>query len=73
MKHNRPGLPDIVIEFKKIKSKSDDETIQLNEAKAAMEQIKNREYSYGLGKNLILYGVCFNGKKPKVLMKQIFE
>ena len=70
MKHNRPGLPDIVIEFKKIKSKSDDETIQLEEAKAAIEQIKNREYPYGLGKNQILYGVCFNGKRPKVVMER---
>ena len=71
MKHNRPGLPDIVVEFKKSKSKSDDETAQLKEAEAAIEQIKNREYSYGLGKNLILYGVCFNGKRPKVVMEHI--
>ena len=71
MKHNRPGLPDIVIEFKKSKSKSDDETAQLKEAESAIEQIRNREYPYGLGKNLILYGVCFNGKKPKVLMERI--
>ena len=71
MKHNRPGLPDIVIEFKKIKSKSDDETTQLKEAEEAIKQIKNREYSYGLGKNQILYGVCFNGKKPKVVMNRM--
>ena len=71
MKHKIPGIPDIVIEFKKSKSKSDDETIQLKEAEEAIEQIKSREYSYGLGKNLILYGICFNGKKPKVVMKHI--
>ena len=70
MKHNRPGLPDIVIEFKKSRSKSDDETAQLKEAEEAINQIKNREYSYGLGKNLILYGVCFNGKRPKVVVER---
>ncbi len=69
MKHNRPGLPDIVIEFKKSKSKTDSEETQLKEAEEAINQIKNREYSYGLGKNLILYGVCFNGKRPKVIME----
>ena len=68
MKHNRPGLPDIVIEFKKSKSKMDSEEIQLKETEEAIKQIKNREYSYRLGKNLILYGVCFNGKRPKVVM-----
>ena len=73
MKHNRPGLPDIVIEFKKIKSKTDNEEIQLKEAEEAIKQIKNREYPYGLGKNLILYGVCFNGKRPKVLMEHILK
>ena len=73
MKHNRPGLPDIVIEFKKSKSKLDDEEIQLKEAEEAIKQIKDREYSYGLGKNLILYGICFNGKRPKVLMEQILQ
>ena len=73
MKHNRPGLPDIVIEFKKIKSKSDDEETQLKEAEEAIKQIKNREYSYSLGKNRILYGVCFNGKKPKVLMEHVSQ
>ena len=71
MKHNRPGLPDIVIEFKKSKTKTDDEKTQLKEAEEAIVQIKNREYSYGLSKNLILYGVCFNGKRPKVLMERI--
>ena len=71
MKHKIPGIPDIIIEFKKSKSKLDDETIQLKEAEEAIEQIKSREYSYGLGKNLILYGVCFNGEKPKVLMERI--
>ena len=73
MKHKIPGIPDIVIEFKKSKSKSDDEKIQLKEVEEAIKQIKDREYSYGLGKNLILYGICFNGKKPKVLMERISE
>ena len=71
MKHKIPGIPDIIIEFKKSKSKSDDEEIQLKEAEEAIKQIKDREYSYGLGKNLILYGICFNGKKPKVVMHHI--
>ena len=70
MKHKIPGIPDIVIEFKKSKSKSDDEETQLKEAEEAIKQIKDREYSYGLGKNPILYGICFNGKKPKVLMER---
>ena len=73
MKHKIPGIPDIVIEFKKSKSKSDDEETQLKETEEAIKQIKDREYSYGLGKNLILYGICFNGKKPKVLMERIFK
>ncbi len=73
MKHNRPGLPDIVIEFKKSKSKLDNEEIQLKEAEEAIEQIKNREYLYGLGKNLILYGICFNNKRPKVVMDKTFD
>ncbi len=63
--------PNIVMEFKKAKSGDEKESERL--AHEAIEQIHQRDHCKTLKGTTYLYGVCFNGKKPKaILEKTIF-
>jgi len=41
------------------------------DAKVALEQIKDKDYIFGLNGNIILYGIAFKGKEAKVLSETI--
>ena len=60
--------PNIVMEFKKAKSGDEKESERL--AHEAIEQIHQRDYCKELKGTTYLYGVCFNGKKPKAILEK---
>ncbi len=60
--------PNIVIGFKI--SKSEDETESERLAHEAIEQIYQRDYCKKLKGTTYLYGICFNGKKPKTILEK---
>ena len=60
--------PNIVMEFKKAKSGNEAESERL--AHEAIEQIHHRDYCKMLKGTTYLYGVCFNGKKPKAILEK---
>ena len=60
--------PNIVMEFKKAKSGDEKESERL--AHEAIEQIHQRDYCKKLKGTTYLYGVCFNGKKPKAILEK---
>jgi len=66
LRSNAPGLPHIIIELKRTRSNARLETVEAD-AKAALEQIKDRDYTFGLKGNIILYGIAFKGKEAKVV------
>ena len=59
--------PNVVIELKK---SSDDNRLE-HGARAAIQQIKDREYAHGLEGRTILYGIAFSGKKPFIISEEI--
>ncbi len=59
--------PNVVMELKK---SSDNRHIE-NDAKAALQQIKDKDYAYGLKGKTILYGIAFYGKKPFIVSEEI--
>lgn len=69
MRRNVPGMPNIVIEFKK--SKADDPAVWESDAKGALEQIKKQEYFHSLEGRTILYGIAMFNKKAKVVSEEI--
>ena len=66
LKSNAPDLPHVVIELKRSRSNAKPETVEAD-AKTALEQIKDRDYTFGLNGNIILYGIAFKGKEAKVV------
>jgi hypothetical protein len=66
LRSNAPDLPHVVIELKRSRSNARPETVEAD-AKAALEQIKDRDYTFGLNGNIILYGIAFKGKEAKVV------
>jgi len=64
------GDPGCVLEFKKVQ---DNETLE-SAAKRALDQIYRKEYAYELksmGRDVIAYGIAFEGKKVLVLKENI--
>ncbi len=59
--------PNVVMELKK----SDDDKHLENDAKAALQQIKDRDYAHGLEGKTILYGIAFSGKEPFIISEEI--
>ena len=66
LRSNAPDLPHIIIELKRSRSNARPETVEAN-ARDALEQIKDRDYTFGLNGNIILYGIAFKGKEAKVV------
>ena len=66
LRSNAPDLPHVVIELKRTRSNARSETVEAN-ARDALEQIKDRDYTFGLNGNIILYGIAFKGKEAKVV------
>ncbi len=58
--------PNVVIELKK---SADDRHLE-RDAKAALEQIKDRDYAYGLRGYTILYGISFSHKELFVVSEE---
>ena len=59
--------PNVVMELKR---SSDDSRLE-RDAKAALQQIKDREYTYGLKGKTILYGIAFSDKEPYIISEEI--
>ena len=66
LRSNAPDLPHIIMELKRSRSNARPETVEAN-ARDALEQIKDRDYTFGLNGNIILYGIAFKGKEAKVV------
>ena len=58
--------PNIVMELK-VKGGSNIDTC----AKAALEQILERDYAHGLSGKTIMYGICFDSKKARIVSESI--
>ncbi len=61
MTKKKGNSPNIVIELKRSE----------NDAKAALQQIKDRDYAHGLEGKTILYGIAFSGKEPFIISEEI--
>ncbi len=64
---NYPGLPNIVVEFKR--TASEDPRAWEKEAAEGLEQMRRKECFHGLKERTLLYGACFRNKKAKALME----
>ena len=71
MRRNDPRYPNIVVELKKSRSKTDIFNTMEKEARKALTQIKTKEYCRSLKGKTYLYGVCFQNKKAKVLFEEM--
>ena len=71
MRRNDPRYPNIVVELKKSRSKTDIFNTMEKEARKALTQIKTKEYYLGMKGKTYLYGVCFQNKKAKVLFEEL--
>ena len=67
MTKRKGDSPNIVIELKR----SENDGHLENDAKAALQQIKDKDYAHGLEGKTILYGIAFSGKKPFVISEEI--
>lgn len=47
-----------------------DETV-LKDAEKALAQIEDRDYVHGLSGRIIMYGIAFRGKEPRIVSKVI--
>ena len=67
MTKRKGDSPNIVIELKR----SENDGHLENDAKAVLQQIKDRDYAHGLEGKIILYGIAFSGKKPFIISEEI--
>ena len=67
MTKRKGDSPNIVIELKR----SENDGHLEHDAKAALQQIKDKDYAHGLEGKTILYGIAFSGKKPFVISEEI--
>jgi len=66
LRSNVTGLPHVVMELKRSRSNARPETVEAD-AKAALRQIRDRDYTFGLDGDIILYGIAFKGKEARVV------
>ena len=64
------GCPHVVIELKRSNTDADDDKVT-EDATRALTQIKEKDYSFGLKGDIILYGIAFRGKEPKILSEKM--
>lgn len=67
MRSRSPNYPNLIFELKCMDSDKDLE----KGAKEAMAQIHEKRYYLGMPGKVVLYGVCFCSKKPKVIVEAI--
>ena len=68
MKPTRPGLPNIIFELKK----TADKRKKLQKlADAAIDQIMDKEYYWGMDGRVLMYGIAFRGKESEVSFKEM--
>lgn len=68
MKPTRPGLPNIIFELKK----TADKRKKLQKlADAAIDQIMDKEYYWGMDGRILMYGIAFRGKESEVSFKEM--
>ena len=65
-----PGCPHVVIELKRCDTDADDDKVA-EDATRALTQIKENDYGFGLKGDIILYGIAFRGKEPKILSEKM--
>ena len=65
-----PTNPHVIIEIKHTKSDADDDTMS-KDAERALSQIKDRDYIHGLKGDVLLYGIAFRGKEPKIASERV--
>ena len=65
-----PTNPHVVIEIKHTKSDADDDTMS-KDAERALSQIKDRDYIHGLKGDILLYGIAFRGKEPRIVSERV--
>ena len=68
MKPTHPGLPNIIFELKK----TADKRKKLQKlADAAIDQIMDKEYYWGMDGRVLMYGIAFRGKESEVSFKEM--
>ena len=65
-----PTNPHVIIEIKHTKSDADDDTMS-KDAERALSQIKDRDYIHGLKGDILLYGIAFRGKEPRIVSEKM--
>ena len=65
LKSNLPCDRHIIMEFKKTRSNTRDDTME-GMTQAALQQIRDREYFHGLSGEVLMYGIVVRGKDVKV-------
>ena len=65
LESRNPDRPHIVLEIKRSRSDA-----MADDATKALEQIVDRDYTFGLRGDAILYGIAFKGKETKVLSEK---
>ena len=67
-----PTNPHVIIEIKHSRSDADEQTV-LKDAERALSQIKDRDYVHGLKGDVLLYGIAFRGKEPKIVSEIVHQ
>ncbi len=65
LRSNSPMSPHVLIELKH----STDKACMQADAEKALAQIEDRDYAHGLGGRVVMFGIAFNGKMPKVVSR----
>jgi hypothetical protein len=65
-----PTNPHVIIEIKHSRSDTDEDTV-LKDAERALSQIKDRDYVHGLKGDVLLYGIAFRGKEPRIVSEKM--
>ena len=65
LRSNLPCDRHIIMEFKKTRSNTRDDTME-RMTQAALQQIRDREYFHGLSGEVLMYGIVVRGKDVKV-------
>ena len=65
LRSNLPCDRHIIMEFKKTRSNTRDDTME-GMTQAALQQIRDREYFHGLSGEVLMYGIVVRGKDVKV-------
>ncbi len=67
-----PDRPNVLIELKRVRSNAREKTM-VDAAVAAIDQVRDRDYSHGLTGRTLVYGIAFRGKDVRIVSEDVTQ